>query len=44
MMKDIGYFIIFLTLAFVILGGCSNTMDGMGQDIERAGEKIQDNF
>ncbi|MCB1531403.1 MAG: entericidin A/B family lipoprotein [Alphaproteobacteria bacterium] len=26
------------------LAACSNTFDGAGRDIERAGEKIQDTF
>lgn len=26
------------------LGGCSNTFEGMGQDIERAGQGIQRTF
>lgn len=31
-----------MTLALVSLAACSNTMDGAGKDIERAGEKVQD--
>lgn len=26
------------------LTGCSNTFEGAGRDIERAGEKVQDTF
>lgn len=31
-----------LLLASVSLGACTNTMHGAGQDIERAGEEVQD--
>lgn len=33
--------LILLTLG---LGGCSNTMNGMGQDVEKAGQTIQNTF
>lgn len=26
------------------VAGCSNTMEGAGRDIEKAGEKVQDTF
>lgn len=26
------------------LGGCTNTMEGVGRDVERAGQNIQRNF
>jgi predicted small secreted protein len=32
---------LFLLSVFSVLAGC-NTMEGMGRDIERGGEKIQD--
>ena len=33
--------IVFCLIAVGIVAGCANTFHGMGQDIERAGEKIQ---
>ncbi len=33
-----------LLLGTVMLGACSNTLDGAGRDIERAGEKVQQTF
>ncbi len=33
--------LIILTLSVT---ACSNTFDGLGRDVERAGEKIQDTF
>lgn len=36
-----------MTMAVVtLLGltGCSNTLEGIGRDVENAGEKIQDTF
>ncbi len=33
-----------ITLALATLSACSNTFDGAGRDIERAGEKIQETF
>ena len=33
-----------LTVAAVALTGCSNTFDGAGRDIEKAGESIQRTF
>ncbi|MFO1500172.1 MAG: entericidin A/B family lipoprotein [Verrucomicrobiota bacterium] len=29
-------------IAFVCITGCKNTAHGVGKDVERAGEKIQD--
>lgn len=34
--------ILLMALALLSLAACSNTMDGAGKDIERAGEKVQD--
>ncbi len=34
----------FLMLAVLALGGCANTVDGVGRDIERAGKSIQRAF
>ncbi len=31
-----------MVLAGATLGGCSNTWHGVGEDTEKAGEKIQD--
>ncbi|MCB1563003.1 MAG: entericidin A/B family lipoprotein [Alphaproteobacteria bacterium] len=31
-------------LAGFTLGACSNTFEGIGRDVEHAGEKIQDTF
>lgn len=31
-------------LAGVSLSGCSNTLDGAGRDVEKAGEWVQDTF
>lgn len=33
-----------LTVVVVALTGCSNTFDGAGRDIEKAGESIQRTF
>ena len=33
-----------LTASFISLGACSNTIEGVGRDIERAGEGIQKTF
>ena len=39
---------IILCLSLIVfsasLGACANTFEGAGQDIERAGQKIQDAF
>ena len=42
-MRKLILFACFVTVAG-FLAGCSNTLDGAGKDIERAGEKIQDTF
>lgn len=39
--KDISLVLMFVT-ALGLLSACSNTFDGAGQDIEHAGEEIQD--
>ncbi len=36
--------ILFILVALSVLAGCSNTLDGAGRDIEKAGEKIQNTF
>lgn len=33
-----------LVLATASLGACSNTLDGAGRDISKAGDKISDTF
>ncbi|MCB1592779.1 MAG: entericidin A/B family lipoprotein [Alphaproteobacteria bacterium] len=33
---------LFAMTGFVV--GCSNTMEGAGRDIEKAGQKVQDTF
>lgn len=39
------YILLSLTgLALLSFSGCSNTADGLGRDIEKAGQKIQDTF
>lgn len=45
-MKQKKIMTLLLAFAFVglSLGACSNTLDGIGQDVEHAGEKIQDTF
>lgn len=35
-------FVIMLTI--MCLTGCANTLEGIGRDIEHAGEKIQETF
>lgn len=36
--------IILMIFGFVLLAGCSNTLDGAGRDIEKAGQKVQQTF
>ncbi len=43
MMKK-SYFMLFLCLTLLSLGGCANTFNGVGQDMESAGQKIQKTF
>lgn len=31
-------------LMSVVIAGCSNTLDGVGRDVEKAGQKIQKTF
>lgn len=33
-----------LVIAFASLSACSNTLDGAGRDISKAGDKIQETF
>lgn len=33
-----------LLMSVIALSGCSNTLDGAGRDIEKAGQKIQKTF
>lgn len=35
---------IIVGLALISLSACSNTAEGIGRDVERAGKKIQDTF
>jgi predicted small secreted protein len=35
------YFLLLIILSLIILSGC-NTMQGMGKDIKKAGEAIED--
>lgn len=35
------FFTLLMSTAFVVLAGC-NTVAGVGKDIERGGEKVQD--
>ncbi len=35
---------IIMIVAVMALAGCSNTFDGAGKDIEKAGQKIQETF
>ncbi|MCB9988141.1 MAG: entericidin A/B family lipoprotein [Rhodospirillales bacterium] len=40
-----GLLIVFLAVMIMpFLTGCGNTLEGVGRDVERAGEKIQDAF
>lgn len=34
----------FIGLALISLSACSNTAEGIGRDVEKAGQKIQDTF
>jgi len=43
-MKFSSLAIIFSMLLGLALGGCSNTFDGAGKDIERAGQAVQRTF
>lgn len=43
-MKTAAFLIAVLVVSGFALGGCSNTVDGMGQDIEKAGKGIQRSF
>lgn len=36
--------VLFLCVSLFTLGACSETLEGAGKDIERAGQKIQDTF
>lgn len=39
-MKNIRYFVV-VAASFALLSACQNTVQGFGQDLEKAGEKIQ---
>jgi predicted small secreted protein len=34
--------LLMLALAMLLVTGCKNTMEGVGEDTEKAGEKIQE--
>jgi predicted small secreted protein len=36
--------IVIILCGFLALGGCSNTFDGVGQDLEKAGDWFQKTF
>lgn len=40
--KSLSFLLLITALASLVTSGC-RTMEGAGEDIERAGEKIQDN-
>lgn len=41
--KIVTALLVFLLAGFT-LGACSNTFEGVGRDVEKAGQKIQDTF
>jgi predicted small secreted protein len=41
-MKKINFFCCLALLGLLALPACSNTVDGLGQDVEKAGRNIQD--
>lgn len=43
-MRSILFVIAVSVLSGLALGGCSNTFNGAGKDIEKAGQNIQRNF
>lgn len=43
-MRSVLFIIAVSTVAGLALGGCSNTFNGAGKDIEKAGQNIQRNF
>jgi len=43
-MKTVMIFGVFTLIAGLALNGCSNTFNGAGKDIERAGQNIQRSF
>jgi len=43
-MRILFFALTFSALSALALGGCSNTFDGAGRDIEKAGESIQRTF
>jgi predicted small secreted protein len=44
MMKALHLVLTVSALSALALAGCSNTFDGAGRDIEKAGQNIQKNF
>lgn len=42
--RRIPIFLVLAAIAVAGAAGCSNTVDGLGQDMEHAGEKIQETF
>lgn len=40
-MKRVIKMVLLLVLAAVVLGGC-NTMEGLGKDVQKLGDKIED--
>lgn len=43
-MKKTGIVLTTLFLTTLVLGGCSNTFEGAGRDMQGAGEWMQDTF
>lgn len=43
-MKALHLVLPLIALSALALAGCSNTFDGAGRDIEKAGQNIQRNF
>ena len=43
-MKRISMMLCVIALSLGLLSACSNTIDGAGRDIERAGQNIQNSF
>ncbi|MCF8496576.1 MAG: entericidin [Alphaproteobacteria bacterium] len=43
-MKNIAFLTAFILLSSFSLSSCANTADGLGQDMEQAGQNIQKTF
>jgi predicted small secreted protein len=43
-MKKTGFLLLTLSLATLALGACTNTFQGAGEDMQNAGEWMQDQF